>query len=391
MGGSSETKFLQELVLYAASAALSCLVLFAGLRHLDPNREASKKALEHKKEIAKRLGRPLIQTTPYEDVIACDVINPDHIDVEFDSIGGLESIKQALFELVILPLRRPDLFSYGKLLGPQKGVLLYGPPGTGKTMLAKAIAKESGAVFINVRISNLMSKWFGDAQKLVSAVFSLAYKLQPAIIFIDEVDSFLGQRRNTDHEALTNMKTEFMALWDGFTTDQNARVMVLAATNRPSELDEAILRRLPQAFEIGIPDRRERAEILKVILRDERVEPNINYDHIASLCDGYTGSDLLELCKKAAYFAIRDLLDEEKNGKQSSAPRPLSQSDLEKVLGTSRKTKVAAGEYTGLSSQSTGWSRDRESGDYQVQAAISGLSKLVLSHILNIQSDAQDP
>lgn len=102
----------------------------------------------------------------YQDVIACDVINPDHIDVEFDSIGGLETIKQALVELVILPLRRPELFSHGKLLGPQKGVLLYGPPGTGKTMLAKAIAKESGAVFINVRISNLMSKWFGDAQKL---------------------------------------------------------------------------------------------------------------------------------------------------------------------------------------------------------------------------------
>ena len=86
--------------------------------------------------------------------------------MEFESIGGLETIKQALYELVILPLRRPELFSHGKLLGPQKGVLLYGPPGTGKTMLAKAIAKESGAVFINVRISNLMSKWFGDAQKL---------------------------------------------------------------------------------------------------------------------------------------------------------------------------------------------------------------------------------
>lgn len=101
-----------------------------------------------------------------QDVIACDVINPDHIEVKFDLIGGLDSIKQALYELVILPLRRPELFTYGKLLGPQKGVLLYGPPGTGKTMLAKAIAKESGAVFINVRISNLMSKWFGDAQKL---------------------------------------------------------------------------------------------------------------------------------------------------------------------------------------------------------------------------------
>ncbi|KAA0042539.1 hypothetical protein IC582_022612 [Cucumis melo] len=388
--GSSETRFVQELLLYAASAALSCLVLFAGLRHLDPNREASKKALEHKKEIAKRLGRPLIQTNPYEDVIACDVINPDHIDVEFNSIGGLESIKQALIELVILPLKRPELFSHGKLLGPQKGVLLYGPPGTGKTMLAKAIAKESGAVFINVRISNLMSKWFGDAQKLVAAVFSLAYKLQPAIIFIDEVDSFLGQRRTTDHEAMTNMKTEFMALWDGFTTDQNARVMVLAATNRPSELDEAILRRLPQAFEIGIPDRRERAEILKVILKGERVENNIDYDRVASLCEGYTGSDILELCKKAAYFPIRDLLDEEKKGKQSSEPRPLSQSDLEKVLATSTKTKVAASEYTGLSSNSSGWTGHREAGDYEVQAAISELSKLVVSQILNIQSDTRD-
>ncbi|KAK8465311.1 hypothetical protein PHAVU_009G048700 [Phaseolus vulgaris] len=362
MGGSSETKFLQDLLLYAASAALSCLVLFAGLRHLDPNREASKKVLEHKKEIAKRLGRPLIQTNPYEDVIACDVINPDHIDVEFNSIGGLETIKQALFELVILPLKRPDLFSHGKLLGPQKGVLLYGPPGTGKTMLAKAIAKESGAVFINVRISNLMSKWFGDAQKLVAAVFSLAYKLQPAIIFIDEVDSFLGQRRTTDHEALLNMKTEFMALWDGFTTDQNARVMVLAATNRPSELDEAILRRLPQAFEIGIPDQRERTEILKVILKGERVEDNIDFGHIAGLCEGYTGSDLFDLCKKAAYFPIRELLDEEKKGKRTPAPRPLSQLDLEKALATSQKTKVAASEYAGFSLQSPSrWSVPGES------------------------------
>ncbi|KAI3705877.1 hypothetical protein L1987_76126 [Smallanthus sonchifolius] len=391
-GSTTETKFLQELVLYAASAALSCLVLFAGLKHLDPNREASKKALEQKKEISKRLGRPLIHTNPYEDVIACNVINPDHIDVEFNSIGGLESIKQSLYELVILPLRRPELFSYGKLLGPQKGVLLYGPPGTGKTMLAKAIAKESGAVFINVRISDLMSKWFGDAQKLVAAVFSLAYKLQPAIIFIDEVDSFLGQRRTTDHEALTNMKTEFMALWDGFTTDQNARVMVLAATNRPSELDEAILRRLPQAFEIGIPDRKERADILRVILKGERVEDDIDLDSIAALCEGFTGSDLLELCKQAAYFPIRDLLDDEKKGKSSLLPRPLSQADLEKVVVKSKKTRVAAREYSGLSSQSEVWSVPRETttDDYQVQAAINELSKIVVSQIMNIRSDNQD-
>ncbi|KAJ8650210.1 hypothetical protein MRB53_003233 [Persea americana] len=387
--GTSETRFLQELVVYAASAALSCLVLFAGLRHLDPNRAASKKALEHKKEISKRLGRPLIDTNPYEDVIACDVINPDHIDVEFESIGGLEHVKQALFELVILPLRRPELFASGKLLSPQKGVLLYGPPGTGKTMLAKAIAKESGAVFINVRVSNLMSKWFGDAQKLVAAVFSLAHKLQPSIIFIDEVDSFLGQRRTTDHEAMTNMKTEFMALWDGFTTDQNARVMVLAATNRPQELDEAILRRLPQTFEIGIPDRNERAKILNVILKGEGVEDDIHYDHIANLCEGYTGSDLLELCKQAAYFPVRDLLHEEKNGHAPlHGPRALRQSDLEIAISTSRKGKAATSEYR-FGPHSAAWSRDRGQDDYQVQIAISELSK-ILSRIANIQSEDQD-
>ncbi|KAK2390792.1 hypothetical protein P8452_28006 [Trifolium repens] len=386
MKGSSDTKFLQDILLYAASAALSCLVLVTGLQYLDPNRESSKKALEHKKEIAKRLGRPLINTNAYEDVIACDVINPDHIDVEFDSIGGLATIKEALFELVILPLKRPDLFSYGKLLGPQKGVLLYGPPGTGKTMLAKAIAKESGAVFINVRISNLMSKWFGDAQKLVTAVFSLAHKLQPAIIFIDEVDSFLGQRRQSDHEALLNMKTEFMALWDGFTTDQNARVMVLAATNRPSELDEAILRRFPQAFEIGMPNQKERAEILKIILKDERVEDNIDFGSIARSCKGYTGSDLFDLCKKAAYFPIRELLDYEKKGKQSPEPRPLSQLDLEKALSTSRKTTVAANEYCRMNQPSS----SGDSGDYQVQAAINEFSKLMISQMINLQSDSQD-
>lgn len=100
-------------------------------------------------------------------------------------------------------------------------------------------------------------------------------------------------------------------------TAENARVMVLAATNRPSELDEAILRRFSQAFEIGMPDQRERVEILEVILKGERVDDDIDFDYLSSLCEGYTGSDILELCKKAAYYPIRDLLDDEKKGKRS--------------------------------------------------------------------------
>ena len=140
---------LQELFLVGCSAILSMIVLNFGLKRLDPNRQTSKAAIERKKELASRLGRPNLDTNVYEDAIASDVANPDHIDVTFNSIGGLEDVKRSLYELVILPLVRPELFARGKLLQPAKGVLLFGPPGTGKTLLAKALAKESGACFIN--------------------------------------------------------------------------------------------------------------------------------------------------------------------------------------------------------------------------------------------------
>ncbi|CAI5478001.1 unnamed protein product [Closterium sp. Yama58-4] len=340
----------QELLLYLCSAGISALVLIFTIRQLDPNRAQSKQAKQRKREIAKRLGRPYIETNAYEDVIANDVINPQDIHVTFDSVGGLQHVKESLHDLVILPLQRPELFAQGRLLRPLKGVLLFGPPGTGKTLLAKAIAKECRAVFINVRIANLMSKWFGDAQKLVTAVFTLAHKLQPAIIFIDEVESFLGQRRNTEHEAVTSMKTEFMSLWDGFSTDDTARVMVLAATNRPWELDEAILRRLPRHFEIPLPDLAGRTSILEVILRDEDVDEDLDLQEIASLCAGYSGSDLTELCKQAAYLPLHDFLEDERRalrgeGKEPTSQRPLARADFLRVLSESRPSRDAAFDY----------------------------------------------
>ncbi|CAH8389410.1 unnamed protein product [Eruca vesicaria subsp. sativa] len=146
---------------------------------------------------------------------------------------------------------------------------------------------------------------------------------------------------------MENMKTELMALWDGFATDKNARVMVLGATNRPSELDEAILRRFAQAFEIGMPDDKERAEILRVVLKGEKVEEGIDYDLVARLCEEYTGSDIFELCKRAAYFPIREILEEERKGRKIPVLRALTQMDLETVLATSKKTQVAASEYSG--------------------------------------------
>lgn len=348
---------LQELFLVACSAVLSMVVLNFGLKRLDPNRQTSKAAIERKKELAARLGRPKLETNVYEDVIAADVANPDHIDVTFNSIGGLEDTKQSLYELVILPLVRPELFARGKLLQPAKGVLLYGPPGTGKTLLAKALAKESGACFINVRSSTLQSKWFGDAQKLVSAVFTLAWKLQPSIIFIDEIDSFLGTRKSSEHEATSTMKTEFMTLWDGFNTDDNAQVMVLGATNRPWDVDEAILRRLPRAFEVGLPNTEQRAQVLAVTLKGENLEPgfvseskNCALWKIANETEGFSGSDIRDLCKQAAYGPVRDFLQLERKQAATGVitltrPRPIGYADFKEVLDTSPPSAEAASLY----------------------------------------------
>ena len=237
----------------------------------------------------------------------------------------------------------PDLFRDSTLLKPVKGVLLYGPPGTGKTMLAKALAKESDCCFINIRPSALQSKWFGDAQKLVAAVFSVAEKLQPSIIYIDEMDSMLGKRRMQEHDATQSMKTEFMSSWDGITTDQTAQVMVLGSTNRPNDLDEAILRRLPETFEVGLPDFSSRKLILNVILRTEvksSKELAGMCDAVAAATEGFSGSDLQHLCTSAAFYPVRETLEKEekekkqgrKRNKQKEKVRQLRLEDLQQAL-----------------------------------------------------------
>lgn len=131
-------------------------------------------------------------------------------------IGGLDPIISSLRESVIYPLVFPELFTSSSLLSAPKGVLLYGPPGCGKTMLARALAKESGATFINIAVSTLANKWYGESNKLINGMFGLARKLQPSIIFIDEIDSFLRERKSGDHEVTATMKAEFMTCVNAF-------------------------------------------------------------------------------------------------------------------------------------------------------------------------------
>ncbi|TKV96163.1 hypothetical protein SEVIR_9G411200v4 [Setaria viridis] len=262
----------------------------------------------------------------FEKRLLADVIPPHEIGVTFEDIGALESVKDTLKELVMLPLQRPELFNRGQLMKPCKGILLFGPPGTGKTMLAKAVATEAGANFINISMSSISSKWLGEGEKFVKAVFSLASKIAPSVIFVDEVDGMLGRRENPgEHEAMRKMKNEFMVNWDGLRTKEKERVLVLAATNRPFDLDEAVVRRLPRRLMVNLPDASNRRKILSVILAKEDLADDVDLEVIANLTEGYSGSDLKNLCVTAAHRPIREILEKEKKERAAAeaANRPL--------------------------------------------------------------------
>ena len=229
-------------------------------------------------------------------------------------IGGLGDITDELRESVIYPLTMPEIYSRSSpLLSAPSGVLLYGPPGCGKTMLAKALAHESGATFINLHISTLTEKWYGDSNKLVNAVFSLARKLQPTIVFIDEMDAVLGSRRTGEHEASGMVKAEFMTHWDGLTS-ANAEgraqsILLLGATNRIQDIDEAILRRMPKKFSVFLPSAPQRLRILGLILKDTKIDKdNFDLEHLVRVSAGLSGSDIKEACRDAAMIPVREYI-----------------------------------------------------------------------------------
>ncbi|KAI3864546.1 hypothetical protein MKX03_017003 [Papaver bracteatum] len=292
---------------------------------------------QNKSSSTKKSLKDVVTENEFEKKLLADVIPPADIGISFDDIGALETVKGTLKELVMLPLQRPELFSKGQLTKPCKGILLFGPPGTGKTMLAKAFAFEAGANFINISMSSIASKWFGEGEKYVKAAFSLASKIAPSVLFVDEVDSMLGRRENPgEHQAMRKMKNEFMLNWDGLRTKDKERVLVLAATNRPFDLDEAVIRRLPRRLMVNLPDAPNREKILRVILAKEEMAPDVNLEVVANMTDGYSGSDLKNLCVTAAYCPIREILEKEKEEKGSallentSLPdiRPLNMADL---------------------------------------------------------------
>ncbi|KAK7877146.1 hypothetical protein WMY93_032126 [Mugilogobius chulae] len=257
----------------------------------------------------KQIGVKNVKLSEYEMSIAAHLVDPLTMQITWRDIAGLDE--------VITELKETSFTGSEETLVPglqtpaaAKGVLLYGPPGCGKTLIAKATAKEAGFRFINLQPSTLTDKWYGESQKLAAAVFSLALKLQPSVIFIDEIDSFLRNRSSSDHEATAMMKAQFMSLWDGLDTDYHCQ------------------------------SQKQREQILRLILDNERVDSGVDLVEISKETEGFSGSDLRETCRDAALLCVRDYVHTQDCDSEESI-RAITQTDLQRAISKMKKSKTA--------------------------------------------------
>ena len=250
-------------------------------------------------------------------------------NINFDDIAELDSAKKTLQEAVILPLLLPNFFK--GVRRPWKGVLLYGPPGTGKTLLAKALATQGKTTFFNVSATTFASKWRGESEKLVRILFEMARFYGPSTVFIDEVDSIGTKRKDGDNEASRRVMAEMLVQMDGIASlnsnnnnnennnndnnknennnnnenDRPKNVMVLAATNHPWDLDDALRRRFEKRVYIPLPNKKGRRKMFEINLKDVEVDKNVNFDELVKITEGYSGADIANVCREAALMNMR--------------------------------------------------------------------------------------
>ncbi|KAE7997404.1 hypothetical protein FH972_002044 [Carpinus fangiana] len=279
-------------------------------------------------DLAAMLERDVLETSP---------------GVRWDDVAGLSEAKRLLEEAVVLPLWMPEYFQ--GIRRPWKGVLMFGPPGTGKTLLAKAVATECGTTFFNVSSATLASKWRGESERMVRCLFDLARAYAPSTIFIDEIDSLCNARgASGEHESSRRVKSELLVQVDGVnnssTSEDGTRkiVMVLAATNFPWDIDEALRRRLEKRIYIPLPNFESRKELIRINLKTVEVAPDVDIEDVARRTDGYSGDDLTNVCRDASLNGMRRKIagktrDEIKNmPKDEISKDPVAMCDFEEAL-----------------------------------------------------------
>jgi len=251
--------------------------------------------------------------------------------VTWDDIAGQEAAKALIAEVVIWPMLNPDIFTGAR--APPKGVLLFGPPGTGKTLLGKAIASNINAAFFSISASSLTSKWIGEGEKLVRTLFAVAAWISPSVIFIDEVDSLLSARKSEgEHESSRRLKTELLVQMEGCDpTVQGRRVLLIGATNRPEELDDAARRRMPKQLYIPLPCEAARKQmVLRALGPGAKVAAALSEEDLGKIVmktDGYSGSDMRNLIQEACQGPVRDAVRQ-----HGAAVANLKEGDLRPVV-----------------------------------------------------------
>jgi len=275
-----------------------------------------------------------------------ELIMKEKPDVTWEQVIGLDDAKSALRESIVYPTKRPDLFP----LGWPKGMLLYGPPGTGKTMLAAATANEMDGYFINVDASSMMSKWLGEAEKNVSKLFAMARKYaekegKPVILFVDEVDSLLGSR-NSEVGGEVRTKNQFLTEMDGVNgKGKDLMLYVIGATNKPWSLDWPFLRRFQKRIYVSLPTQEARESLFHQYTEPLRKDYNVNDAELGKLFDGYSASDIKDVCQAAQIKTVHEIFDapdyhEPVEGEETVQPRELTTNDFKDIMSR-RKPSVS--------------------------------------------------
>ncbi|RDB21505.1 CDP-diacylglycerol--inositol 3-phosphatidyltransferase [Hypsizygus marmoreus] len=308
-------------------------------RELDEADEGSEE--DNKKqtdEVIERIKNESELDSHEQRLLSC-IVDSASMPTSFDQVHLPPHTIDSVRTIVSLPLLHPQAFQQGILKQHgMTGCLLFGPPGTGKTLVVRALAKEAGCRMMTISPSDVMDMYVGEGEKLVKAVFSLARRLSPCVVFLDEIDALFGARMSARESggafAHRGVITEFMQEMDGLKSSKEDSVIVIGATNRPFDLDDAVLRRLPRRLLVDLPGQKEREEILKILLRDETLGDDLDISALAKKTENFSGSDLKHLCVSAALDAVKERVHLPWVTPQTTQPTPAAVTPLSEASST---------------------------------------------------------